>query len=337
MNRRILLVALLPLATAACMTSSQVRERTLPLDRLLEEHDEAMYACAPKDLAQARAAIAFARHESAQGRPLAAARFVEEAERSSKAAFMGSRAPWCMADRDGDGVPDATDPCPDEPEDLDGFQDDDGCIDPDNDADGVPDDSDECPLESGPAANLGCPILDGDGDGLNDDVDDCPDRAGPRANRGCPWADTDGDGIIDPQDQCPKEAGPLENNGCPYRLIEVTETRIVLRQTVFFRTGRSTIKPESLPLLDEVAQAMTDHPTLRVRIEGHTDSVGNDRSNLRLSQGRADAVKRHLVGRGVSSDRLVAVGYGENQPLDDNATAAGRAVNRRVEFHILSK
>lgn len=337
MNRRLVFVVLLPLATAACVTSSQVQERTLPLDRLLKEHDEAMYACAPTELAQARAAIAFARHEAAQGRPLGATRHVEEAERHSKAAFMGSRDPWCMADRDGDGIPDAMDQCPDEPEDFDGFQDDDGCPDPDNDGDGVPDDTDECPLTPGPAANRGCPILDADGDGVNDDVDDCPDRPGPRANRGCPWPDNDGDGIIDPQDRCPKEAGPLENDGCPYRLIEVTETRIVLRQTVFFRTARATIKPESLPLLNEVAQAMTDHPALRVRIEGHTDSVGSERTNLKLSQARADAVLRYLVRRGVSAGRLIAVGYGEDQPLDDNSTAAGRAVNRRVEFHILSK
>lgn len=250
---------------------------------------------------------------------------------------MGSRDPWCMADRDGDGIPDAEDRCPDEAEDLDGFQDDDGCLDPDNDGDGVPDDDDDCPLETGPATNRGCPVLDADGDGLNDDVDGCPNRPGPRANRGCPWSDTDGDGIIDPEDRCPNEAGPLENDGCPYRLIEVTETRIVLRQTVFFQTARATIKPESLPLLDEVAQAMMDHPALRVRIEGHTDSVGNDRTNLRLSQSRADAVLRYLVRRGVSANRLVAVGFGEDQPLDDNATAAGRAVNRRVEFRILSK
>jgi len=337
MKRRLLAILWLPLVVAGCVTTAQVRERTEPLDRLLDEHFDAMYACAPSELAEAQTAIDFARHEASQGRPLTAKRFVEQAERASKAAFLGSRWPWCMADRDGDGVADEVDKCPESPEDPDGFRDDDGCPDLDNDEDGVPDADDGCPLEVGPVGNRGCPILDGDGDGLDDDVDRCPKEPGPAANEGCPWPDTDGDGLKDPDDRCPNEAGPADNGGCAYKLVEVTEDRIVLRQTVFFQTGKAKIKTQSLALLDEVAMAMQDHPTFRVRVEGHTDSVGNDQRNMRLSQARADAVRRYLMSRGISASRLVAVGYGEENPLDDNATEAGRAVNRRVEFHILSK
>ncbi len=337
MSRRLILAVLLPLTVAGCVTTSQVRDRTQPLDQLLDQHFDAMYACVPHELAHAQTSIVFARHEAAQGRPLSANRFVKEAEQASKTAFLGSRNPWCMADRDGDGIPDSVDQCPDDPEDFDGFQDEDGCPDPDNDGDGVPDVQDRCPMEAGPRENQGCPILDSDGDGVNDDVDRCPSEPGPRENQGCPILDTDGDGLADPDDRCPLQAGPAENNGCPYRLIEVTETRIVLHQTVFFRTGKATIKPESFPLLNEVAQAMQDHPALQVQIDGHTDSVGNDLANLRLSQNRADSVRRYLMSRGVAPGRLTAVGYGEDMPLDDNATEAGRAINRRVEFQILSK
>lgn len=340
MTRRMvaaLLAALGMAAGAGCVTSSQVRERTVPLDTLLDEHFDAMYACAPRELARAQSAIAFARHEAAQGRPVSAKAFVDEAETSSKAAFLGSRAAWCMIDRDGDGVPDQSDRCPDAAEDPDGFRDDDGCPDPDNDGDGIPDAGDRCPDQVGPAGNQGCPILDADGDGLNDDVDRCPNEEGPRDNKGCPWPDSDGDGLKDPDDRCPHEAGPVDNGGCAYKLVEVTETQIVLRQTVFFQTGKATIKRESFPLLDEVAVALLDHPTFRVRVEGHTDSVGNDQRNMKLSQARADSVRRYLMGRGVAPERLVAVGFGEENPLDDNATEAGRAINRRVEFHILSK
>lgn len=334
---RPLVLMVLPFVAVGCVTSSQVSDRTQPLTRLLDEHHDAMYACAPRELATARAAIVFARHETAQGRPMSASRYVEQAEAASKKAFLASRSPWCMNDRDGDTIPDEVDRCPDAPEDMDGFEDEDGCPDLDNDQDGVPDRSDRCPNEPGPAKNDGCPIRDADDDGVLDDVDRCPNQAGPAANQGCPWPDRDGDGVMDRDDRCPDEAGPPGNQGCPYKLVEVTESQIVLRQTVHFQTGKARIKTESHPLLDEVAEAMLDHPTMRVRVEGHTDSIGDDRTNLRLSQARADAVRRYLMSRGVTPDRMTAIGYGEDNPLDDNATEVGRAINRRVEFHILSR
>ena len=124
-----------------------------------------------------------------------------------------------VSDRDHDGIPDELDKCPDQPEDFDGFQDDDGCPDPDNDNDGVLDEDDECPNEAGPASNNGCPLKDRDGDGLLNEVDKCPDVPGPIENQGCPDVDTDGDGIVDRLDQCPNEPedkdGFQDEDGCP--------------------------------------------------------------------------------------------------------------------------
>jgi Outer membrane protein and related peptidoglycan-associated (lipo)proteins len=138
------------------------------------------------------------------------------------------------ADRDGDGVSDADDLCPDTPglaslkgcpdRDGDGVADiDDRCPDvaglanlkgcPDRDGDGVPDNDDKCPDIKGPAATMGCP--DRDGDGVLDADDDCPDVKGLAAFKGCP--DTDGDGIPDKDDKCPREAGPATTGGCPDR------------------------------------------------------------------------------------------------------------------------
>jgi hypothetical protein len=132
-------------------------------------------------------------------------------------------------DRDHDGVPDAYDRCPDEPEDHDGFQDDDGCPDPDNDGDGIPDAIDKCPNEpedkDGFQDDDGCPDLDNDGDGIPDLNDACPnekeDGKGKRPTDGCPSTseDSDGDGIPDTYDACPNEPedfdGFEDNDGCP--------------------------------------------------------------------------------------------------------------------------
>ena len=139
-------------------------------------------------------------------------------------------------------------------------------------------------------------------------------------------------------DQCPNEFG-VPPDGCPkkYNLVVVTETKIELKQTVFFETNRAVIRRISHALLDEVAQALKDNPTIKVEIQGHTDSQGSDRSNLKLSQRRADSVRRYLIKKDVTSDRMVAKGYGESVPIADNRTSEGRAQNRRVEFVITAR
>lgn len=239
------------------------------------------------------------------------------------------------ADNDGDGLADAQDRCPDVAEDTDGHDDRDGCPDPDNDSDGVVDAEDSCPADAGPSATEGCP--DKDKDGVADRDDTCPDVAGLARSAGCP--DADGDGVGEPRDVCPNEPkDPREDaarsDGCPKRVV-VTAARIELNESVYFDTGRTTIKSESFTLLDEVASVILKNPQIvSIEVGGHTDAQGDDTKNLKLSLGRAEAIVGYLVGRGVDKGRLTAVGYGEGKPIDTNQTDAGRARNRRVELVI---
>lgn len=241
-------------------------------------------------------------------------------------------------DNDKDGVADAADACRADPEDVDGFEDADGCPDPDNDKDGVADADDACPVVAGTVAAHGCP--DRDGDTLIDSVDQCPDAAGPAATSGCP--DRDGDLVPEPRDQCPDvprdpREDPTRSDGCPKKVI-VTASGITILDKVFFDASKTTIKKQSYALLDMVAQTLNANPDLTlVEVAGHTDSDGNDAVNLKLSQGRAEAVVKYLVTTGkVAASRLTAKGYGELKPIDTNATADGKGNNRRVEFTILS-
>lgn len=328
---------ILTLMTLGCVTSSEVHRRGAALDTLLAEQHEAMYHCAPVQLAAAEAELAWARHESSKGRSHTAGRHLTQAEDAAREAFEASRDRKCLGDRDQDTIPNRDDTCPDDPEDFDQHKDTDGCPDPDNDLDGIFDRADRCPNEQGPVSNEGCPVTDQDGDGVPDDRDRCPKEFGAALNQGCPLQDRDKDGILDPEDRCPDDPGTVENAGCPYRRIAIQNDRIVLNEKIFFAFGKSAIKSESFALMNEIAQALKDHPSFRIRIEGHTDNVGAPRSNLRLSQSRANAVRKYLISKGISSKRLRAVGYGQDRPIDDNATEAGRAVNRRVEFFIVSR
>lgn len=248
-------------------------------------------------------------------------------------------------DRDADGIPDSVDKCVDQPEDKDGFQDEDGCPEPDNDGDGLLDAADKCPNEAGPIQNIGCPVLDADGDGLNDSVDQCPNEAedldGFKDEDGCPDLDNDADGVPDPADKCPLDPGPPDNNGCPkqYSLVVVTKEKIEIKKQIKFAVASAKIVgTESQKILSEVAQALKDTASIKkVRIEGHTDSDGSDESNLKLSQNRADSVKSALIRLGIDPARLDAVGYGETKPIAPNTTKAGKAENRRTEFNIVEQ
>ena len=103
---------------------------------------------------------------------------------------------------------------------------------------------------------------------------------------------------------------------------------------VFFDFDKSTIKPRSYPLLDEIGNVLKSRPTMTVRIEGHTDARGSRKHNMKLSAARAESVRQHLVGLGIDSSRMDAKGYGPDQPIETNKTEAGREKNRRVEFFI---
>ena len=236
--------------------------------------------------------------------------------------------PW--GDTDGDGLNDRDDRCPA----MAGPKENAGCPWMDTDGDGVLDKEDRCPQVPGPKDNAGCPYGDVDGDGVLDKDDRCPQVPGPRAPRGCP--DRDGDGLADDEDACPDVAGPIENKGCPkYKKVAVTKERIELLEKIFFAYNKATILTKSFPLLNEVTQALRDFPSVRVRVEGHTDIRGSAAHNQRLSMARAESVRRYLVQHGIAADRLEAKGYGPTVPIDTNATPQGRERNRRVEFVII--
>lgn len=148
-----------------------------------------------------------------------------------------------------------------------------------------------------------------------------------------PMMDSDGDGISDADDQCPDTAAGarVDDKGC-HILLEhsVSETL-----NVQFETGGSAVKESSIGDIERIANVMVEYPETSLVIEGHTDSVGAADFNRRLSQQRADAVKAVLIERfGIDGDRISAIGKGEDEPVADNATAEGRAQNRRVETEI---
>jgi outer membrane protein OmpA-like peptidoglycan-associated protein len=259
-------------------------------------------------------------------------------------------------DNDNDGLFDDEDRCPNEPEDDDGHRDHDGCPDPDNDKDSILDVADRCPDEpetlNGYMDEDGCPdnepVTDSDGDGYDDDVDRCPydpeDFDGMEDEDGCPELDNDNDGIPDDRDACPDDREVYnhfeDEDGCPDDTprVVVTEESIEINDVIHFEFAKADIRPESFELMDEIAMVVLDHPELlKIRVEGHTDAVGDDVSNLKLSQARAESVVTYLSQSGVEPTRLDPVGFGEMRPIDSNETDEGRAKNRRVEFIIVKR
>ena len=245
----------------------------------------------------------------------------------------------CPLDTDGDGVPDYLDECPDTPKEAYGMIDAKGCP-MDTDGDGVPDYLDKCPgtpVEAHATVDeKGCP-KDSDGDGVADYLDECPNTPeaarGHVDNKGCEL-DSDGDGVPDYQDECPVVAGSKANKGCPEIKREVRQILQKAMQGIEFETGKSTIKKKSFPLLDQIANIFIENANYVIEVQGHTDNVGKPDLNLRLSQQRADAVMAYLAKKGVEASRMTAVGYGQEVPIADNKTKAGRQQNRRVEFKI---
>jgi outer membrane protein OmpA-like peptidoglycan-associated protein len=176
-------------------------------------------------------------------------------------------------DPDHDGILGAADRCPNEPEDKDGFQDDDGCPDLDDDADGVPDKDDACPRLFGSATTFGCP-------------------------------DSDSDGVADTDDQCPTVKGVATEHGCPeYEDIRIREPRIELYGKVLFAPGRGALATQTSALLDQVVQALTDRPGMCIEVEARADKAP-------LATARAEAVRTYLMTHGVSPSRVVTKGVG---------------------------
>lgn len=234
-------------------------------------------------------------------------------------------------DRDGDGVPDNEDECPDVAGPI-ALK---GC--PDKDGDGIADKDDKCPDVPGVAKYGGCPIPDTDGDGINDEEDKCPDVAGVARYGGCPIPDSDGDGVNDEEDRCPQVPGVKHNFGCPEITMETRQKLKDISKGIYFETGKAVLKKESLATLDQIIGIMNEYSAYNITIEGHTDNTGKADKNLQLSKDRAAAVKEYLSSKGISADRMESEGYGQERPVADNKTAAGRADNRRVELELKMK
>lgn len=254
-------------------------------------------------------------------------------------------------DTDGDGIIDDEDACMDVFGKRTNDKRTNGCD--DRDRDGIMDPLDACPFEAGPATSdpntNGCPVKqvgDRDHDGITDDVDACPDVVGNKSEEptlnGCPDPDPDKDGIPTDQDACPDVPGKADpdptKNGCPVAFIQGTQIRI--KDQVRFKTNSAEILPgkESEEVLQAVLELLKAHPEIaKVRVEGHTDNKGAPLANKKLSENRAASVVRWLTLKGIEKGRLVSAGFGQERPLDSNDSEAGRATNRRVEFHIESQ
>ncbi len=239
----------------------------------------------------------------------------------------------CPLDSDGDGVPDYLDKCAATPAGV--AVDSVGCP-LDADGDGVADYLDECPdtPENVSVDEKGCP-LDSDGDGVPDYLDKCPGTPaaakGYVDENGCP-TDKDGDGVYDYEDACPDEAGVKANNGCPEIKAEVKKLFEKALNGIEFESGSAKIKKKSNDILNQVAAVMQENPSWKLSINGHTDNSGKSDKNQKLSEDRAAAVKAYLAGKGIDESRMESAGFGDTKPVADNKTKAGKAKNRRVEF-----
>ena len=202
----------------------------------------------------------------------------------------------------------------------------------DRDGDGIIDSEDKCPDVKGLAKYQGCPIPDTDKDGINDEEDKCPTVAGLARYQGCPIPDTDGDGINDEEDRCPKLKGTVANQGCPEIKAEDKTKVEVAAKNILFVTGKSTLQSKSFKGLNDVVAIMQANPDMLLAIDGHTDSDGSEELNQKLSDNRAASVKAYLVSKGIDETRITSTGHGELEPIATNKTAAGKQQNRRSEL-----
>jgi OOP family OmpA-OmpF porin len=273
--------------------------------------------------------------------------FKEFGKRTRKVAEVEPEPTPVIGDADGDGIKDPDDQCKDDPEDADGYQDEDGCPDPDNDSDGIADTSDECKMDpedvDAYSDEDGCPDPDNDGDGILDKQDGCPDQAEDidqfQDDDGCPDPDNDGDGVLDPQDQCPDQMetmnGYKDDDGCADDIPKAVKQFTGVIKGINFKNDSDEILKSSFKTLDAAVKVLTDYPDLRLEVDGHTDDTGDRDHNMDLSQRRAQAVVNYFVGKGVDAARLEAHGFGPDKPLINKKTKAARAKNRRVEFQLI--
>jgi len=304
-----------------CGQAPKLRGQIAGLEKIVEqaERNGAM-RCAPRELAVARSQLRFASLELDQGFVSKAQSHLWSASPNAQAALDLSPPQYCAErafvempvdpDTDGDGLLDTVDACVLEPEDKDGYLDDDGCPEVDNDLDGLLDATDKCPNEAE------------DPEGFEDDD-------------GCPDPDNDKDTVLDVQDQCPNEPGSptVQPLGCPSNpFVVVTDCEVKITQQIHFEYNKDKIRPESFPILDAVVEVLQKNPDIKLEVQGHTDNRGGAAYNKNLSNRRAASVRKYLLGKGITESRLTSMGYGFDRPLVDNSTDQNRALNRRVQF-----
>ena len=283
----------------------------------------------------------------------------EETEMAAKSIVQDMEAPSSsdkINDRDGDGVKDADDDCPE----LAGSALLYGC--PDLDKDGIADKYDNCPDKAGPVDRGGCPLQDRDGDGVEDSSDACPDAKGLASMAGCPDTDGDGvkdsddlcpsvagtingcpdkdsdnDGVMDSKDKCPNTFGDAAHMGCPEMEEEEKNMLVLAAESVQFQFGKAHLKAVSYQILDQISDLLKKYPEFELEIIGHTDDVGRKASNLELSTDRANSCRDYLISRGIGQERILVKAEGELKPIQSNATEEGREQNRRVEFKVIGQ
>lgn len=336
------------LALMGCTDAHLLRGQVQGLSQVAAEaKNNGAERCAPRELALAESHLRFAQLELDQGFPSAAEKHLLTAAPNARAALALSPPEICVVvnDRDGDGNPDSTDKCPDDPENYNGFEDADGCPeDPDSDRDGIPDSLDTCPIDPEDLDKYldedGCPDLDNDADTILDVNDKCPmepaDPDGFEDEDGCPDPDNDQDKVVDTDDQCPNEVGPADGDpkGCPKKpaLAVITDCEVKITEQIHFQYNKATIRSDSFPVLDAVSEILSKMPKVKLEIQGHTDNRGTAAYNKGLSERRAASVLKYLVEHGIEEGRLSSNGYGFERPMVPNDTAINRALNRRVQF-----
>lgn len=350
------------LLSQSCADTAKMRGQIAGLEKISDQAERnGAVRCAPRELALAKSHLEFARLELDQGSAVRARSHLRLAEPNAHAASFLSPPQFCAerqfveapepepepapGDRDGDGYLDPDDRCPDEPENYQGFQDEDGCPDdPDTDGDGLTDSVDSCVLEPEDTDRYldqdGCPELDNDLDSLVDTGDKCPlepeDPDGYEDDDGCPDPDNDKDEVPDVKDQCPNTVGSSTQDplGCPAKpaLVVVTDCEVKITQQIHFEYNKAKIRPESFPVLDAIVDVLGRAPDIKIEVQGHTDNKGNAGYNKKLSEQRSASVKQYLVSHGIDPNRLTSHGYGFDRPLVPNDSDQNRALNRRVQF-----
>jgi outer membrane protein OmpA-like peptidoglycan-associated protein len=178
---------------------------------------------------------------------------------------------------------------------------------------------------------MGCP--DSDAGGIRDSEDACPEVYGLEAFDGCP--DSDNDGVEDAEDECPEVVGSITNNGCPEVDESVIEELNEIGQTIYFQTNSNKLSKNDKRILSRVYETLAAYQNYEIEVQGHTDSVGAEDLNMKLSKARAQAVADYLIFKGFSRNKISARGYGESKPAESNLTARGRSLNRRVVFKLI--